>query len=64
VHERVGAPVWLARTRLDWGRVLLTHGRPGDPERGRELLEQTLATARELGFATIECRASTLLDAQ
>jgi class 3 adenylate cyclase/tetratricopeptide (TPR) repeat protein len=60
-HERVGAPHWLARTRLEWARMLLTRSGPGDPERARELLGQALATARERGLATIERRAVQLL---
>jgi class 3 adenylate cyclase/tetratricopeptide (TPR) repeat protein len=60
-HERLGTPCSLARTRLEWGRMLLTRRQTGDPERARELLGQALATARELGMATVERRAVELL---
>ena len=61
-HERIGAPIWLARTRLEWARMLLTRrAGPGDAERARELLGQALGTARELGLANIERRAVQLL---
>jgi class 3 adenylate cyclase/tetratricopeptide (TPR) repeat protein len=60
-HERIGAPTWLARTRLEWARMLLTRHRPGDADRARELLDQALATARELGLATVERQAVTLI---
>ena len=60
-HERIDAPNWLARTRLEWARMLITRDRPGDPERARELLSQTLTTARERGLATIERRSVQLL---
>jgi class 3 adenylate cyclase/tetratricopeptide (TPR) repeat protein len=60
-HERVGAPNWLGRTRLEWARMLINRGRPGDAERARELLGQALATARERGLANIERRTVQLL---
>jgi len=60
-HERIGAPTWLARTRLEWARMLITRGRPGDTEQARLLLGQALTTARELGLANIERRAVRLL---
>ena len=60
-HERIGAPHWLARTRLEWARMLLLRGRPGDPERAHELLGQVLTVARERGLANIERRAVKLL---
>ncbi len=53
-HERVGAPAWLASTRLEWARMLLARAEPNDSDRADELLHQALATARELGLAKIE----------
>jgi hypothetical protein len=63
-HERMGAPAWLARTRLEWARMLLTRGEPGDGERAHDLLSQALAPARELGLASIERDAVSLLSSQ
>ena len=60
-HERIPAPTWLARTRLEWARMLLARRRPGDTERARGFLDQALATAREFGLANIERQAVTLL---
>ena len=60
LHERMGAPIWLARTRLDLARVLRP-GRREERER-RWLLEQAMSTARELGCATIERRAAALIE--
>jgi DNA-binding SARP family transcriptional activator len=60
-HEALAAPTWLARTRLEWARMLLTRRQPGDTDRAKELLGQALATARELGLATVERRAVELL---
>jgi class 3 adenylate cyclase/tetratricopeptide (TPR) repeat protein len=61
IHVRIGAPTWLARTRLEWARMLLARRQPGDDERARDLLGQALATARELGLANVERRAVELL---
>jgi class 3 adenylate cyclase len=61
LHTRIAAPAWLARTRLEWARMVLARRDPGDAERARELLAQALATARELGLATVERRAVQLL---
>ncbi len=60
-HERIGAPTWLARTRLEWARMLLTRAKPGDTEQAHDLLHQALATARDRGLANIERRAVQLL---
>jgi hypothetical protein len=60
-QERIGAPVWLARTRLEWARMLLTRAEPGDDDRARVLVAQALTAARDLNLATIEQDASELL---
>jgi class 3 adenylate cyclase/tetratricopeptide (TPR) repeat protein len=60
-HERIGAPHWLARTRLEWARMLLRRDGPGDTHRAHDLLGQALATARERSLANIERHAVRLL---
>jgi hypothetical protein len=60
-QERVNAPAWLARTRLEWARMLLIRRQPGDAERANELLSRALDTARELELANVERRAVELL---
>jgi ATP/maltotriose-dependent transcriptional regulator MalT len=50
-NERVGAAPWAARTRLDWGRMLLARGDAGDKERALELLAPARATADSLHAA-------------
>jgi class 3 adenylate cyclase/tetratricopeptide (TPR) repeat protein len=60
-HERIGAPHWLARTRLEWARMLLRRDRPGDTQRAQDLLAQALTIARERSLANIERRAVQLL---
>jgi class 3 adenylate cyclase len=62
--ERIGARPWLARTRLEWARMLLARAEPGDGERAHDLLRQALATARELGLASIERGTVELLSQQ
>jgi hypothetical protein len=61
IHQGLGAPVWLARTRLEWARMLFTRRQPGDAERAQELLGQALATARDLSLTNLERRAVELL---
>ena len=63
-HERIGAPTWLARTRVEWARMLLTRAKPGDTEQAHDLLHQALATARDRGLTNIERRAVELLSPQ
>jgi hypothetical protein len=55
-HEAVGAPPLVARTRCDYGELLM-QGTGAERERGRELLRQAGATARRLGMAGVARRA-------
>jgi hypothetical protein len=60
-HARIGAPTWLAQTRLEWARMLLTRDDGDYTAPARELLGQALTTARELGLGNVERRAAALL---
>lgn len=60
-HERIGAPSWLARTRLEWARMLLARHEPGDRGRADELLRQALATASAFGLSNLERDSALLL---
>ena len=60
-NARIGAPTWLARTQLEWARMVLTRSAVGHAERARDLLAQARATARELGLGNVERRAAALL---
>ena len=60
-HDRVGAPGWEARTRLEWARMLLVRPGPGDAARARDLLGQVLTTARDLGLGNVERAAVELV---
>jgi DNA-binding SARP family transcriptional activator len=50
LHERVGAPVHLARTRLCWARALLARG---EADRARALATMAIHAAREHGAAAV-----------
>jgi DNA-binding SARP family transcriptional activator len=60
VHERIDAPIDLARTRVDWASMLMNRGAPGDPEKARTLLNAALKTADRLGLIAIKRQARTL----
>jgi class 3 adenylate cyclase/tetratricopeptide (TPR) repeat protein len=61
IHSRIGAPAWLARTQVDWARMLQRRAGRGDAEQAGELLASTLRTARKIGLPTIERQATALL---
>jgi hypothetical protein len=48
IEERLDAPLFLARTRLDWAGALLARGRPEDLDRAKVLLEQAEHTGVRL----------------
>jgi hypothetical protein len=58
----MGARPWLAHTQEDFGRMLLARGEPGDLDKARDLVEQALATYRDLGMEPRAARASALLE--
>jgi hypothetical protein len=51
VSRRIGAPPHVARTSVDYARMLLERGADGDVEQARALLGPATATARDLGMA-------------
>ncbi len=63
IEERVGAPLFLARTRAAWAAALVSRGRPEDLDRAQSMLEEAHGTATRLGADGItreiaECRAA------
>ena len=56
IHERMNAPIWTARTRLEWGRSLITR----DHERGLVQLSLADAAALALGAHDIVAEAAAL----
>jgi len=59
-HAHLDAPILLARTRLEWARMLLAAAR--GRSRARDLLDPALTTVRELGLGNVERRAVEPLD--
>jgi hypothetical protein len=62
LHHRAGSRGWVARTRLEWARMLLQRADTGDAARARELLDQALAAAVDLGLGAVERQARALLE--
>jgi class 3 adenylate cyclase len=57
MHERLGAKVLLARTRLEWATMLTARGRAEDVGRTRDLVDAVLTEARRLRLHVLERRA-------
>jgi hypothetical protein len=55
-HSEAGAPALLARTRRDYGELLL-QGSAGDQRRAHRLLDAAVADARRLGMRGVALRA-------
>jgi class 3 adenylate cyclase/tetratricopeptide (TPR) repeat protein len=53
ITERLGAPLFLARTQVSWARALTAHGRRDDLARAQHMLEQAENVAGRLGAAGI-----------
>ena len=56
MNTRTGARPWLAHTQHDYAAMLLARGQPEDRTQAMTLLEEALATARELGMRALEAR--------
>ena len=61
MNLRTGGRPWLAQTQLGYAALLLRKRETGG-ERAAKLLDAALATARELGMATLEQRCAVLRD--
>ena len=51
--QRLGAPTFVAATRVQWAKTLLDPAGPQDVTRAKELAQQALATAEELGLGRV-----------
>jgi DNA-binding SARP family transcriptional activator/tetratricopeptide (TPR) repeat protein len=60
MNARIGSPLWVAHTKHGWASMLLRRGCPGDVDQALELVEETLATADELGLSALADRTRTL----
>lgn len=49
IEQRLGAPLFLARTRSSWACTLIARGRPEDRERAQQMLDQAHDVAERLG---------------
>ncbi|HEY6886821.1 MAG TPA: BTAD domain-containing putative transcriptional regulator [Solirubrobacter sp.] len=58
MNQRIRSPLWVARTRCDYARLL---GQQGEHERALPLLEQALATAEGLALPALERESRALL---
>lgn len=63
IEQRVGAPLFLARTHAGWAATLIARGHPRDLDRSQQMLAQAHDTATHLGAEGIvrevaECRAA------
>ena len=61
-HKRLQAPFHIARTHLEWGRMLLARAQPGDDREARAHLESALGLANQYGCALVKQRAAELLN--
>jgi tetratricopeptide (TPR) repeat protein len=62
IHQQLRAPFFVARTQLEWARTLLKYeGGGADAQRARQLLIETLETARQYGCDGLHRRATALL---
>jgi tetratricopeptide (TPR) repeat protein len=59
--DRIGAPCFGARTKLNWARMLLDQGQPSESALAERLLDQALEAARRGGYETTVRRANSLL---
>jgi hypothetical protein len=61
LQERTGARGWLVHTRLEWARLLVERGAPGDEDRARMLAAAAAELAEELDTPVLAERARELL---
>ena len=62
MNERIGAPYWIARTKLDYADLLVDRAQSDDVAKAREMAAQAMAGAHECGFGALKRRASMLLE--
>ena len=60
MNARMGARPWLAHTQHDYARMLLARDGPRDRDRAQEIIDEALASYRELGMESYAARASAL----
>jgi hypothetical protein len=61
LSERIGAITYRTQTLLWYGRMLLARGLPSDRDRANTMLQQSMATAEEIGMPIVAREAKELL---
>ncbi len=61
MNRKLRAPTWVAEAQLGYARMLRKRDGAGDGERARELLDEALAAAREIGMAKVASDCEALL---
>jgi predicted ATPase/DNA-binding SARP family transcriptional activator len=61
LSERIGAVTYRTQTLLWYGRMLLARGLPSDRDRANTMLQQSMATAEEIGMPIVAREAKELL---
>jgi DNA-binding CsgD family transcriptional regulator len=56
VNRRMGATTWLAHTAYEYGRMLISRGRPEDAARAASMLSEAAALAGRIGMPTLLAR--------
>jgi hypothetical protein len=62
MNERMRARPFVAETQFAYADTLVKRGEPGDRAKARELVDQALATAGELGMGRLTRLAQPLSD--
>ena len=60
MNARIRSPLWIAHTQHQYASMLLRRNRPVDKDRALQLLEQTIATADNLGLTDLANKARPL----
>jgi tetratricopeptide (TPR) repeat protein len=60
MHERIQAPFWIARTRIDQAELCLTRGAADDVATARDHLDQVQRIVDEYGYAGLQLRIDRL----
>ncbi len=61
IHERIGASHWVARTKLEWARMLLARRGSEDSEQAQSLINSAVDTYESLGIGAWARRAEEVL---
>jgi len=62
MNARMGARPWLAHTQHQYAVMLLARHQPGDRDKAMSLLQEALATARELEMHALEKRIAVYVE--